>query len=963
MKAINLSTRTAIQAIKRRRFISHRQRSAISRWGRLGLGCSVFLGITFSLLVLSAAVFYSNLTTNLPSIAALPALLDSIDGQLLQPTRLYDRTGQHLLLTLENPGIDRRYLPLDPALPDHFSPQLIQATQSILQPDFWRSPGFSFSHMLNPAPKTITERLVDSVLLSGEPSGYRRALRMRLLSAQVVARYGRARVLEWYLNSAYYGHLAYGADSAARLYLGKPASALNLAEAVLLVTASEAPALNPLDAPVAAVERQQQALRALWDRRIISDDAYLEAIKIQIPIHNVTQPPEEFARAFNRAVLEELEARYGRQRLERGGLIVVTTLDYPLQEQVNCVLATQLQRLHAGEDGHQAIESSCDAARLLPTLPPLAGFSPDDVAGSAVLIDVTSGQIRALVGETDGSEEKTVIPRRPPGSLLSPFVALTAFARSYGPASLVWDVPGRLPETLAGSENPDGAFHGPRRLRLALANDYLIPVTQLLLQLGASSVWRQAETLGLSGLQSENPEKLLFEGGSVSPLDIAAAYSLFANKGVRVGRVAPGESTPSLTPIVSVEDRAGRLLLGDSSPDTQSVISPQLAYLVNHILSDESARWPSLGYPNPLEIGTPAGAKMGRVKGDKDLWAVGYSPKMLGVVWLGLKKDSSENEKLDPAMASGIWHALMQYAVKSQSGLGWDRPDGVVEMEVCDPSGKLLTADCPQPVREVFLAGNEPIEYDNLYRVVQINRETGRLATVFTPLELVAEKTFLVVPPDAEAWARTSGLAMPPTDYDAIQAPPPLPNVRVDKPTLFSFIHGKISVQGTAGGEGFSSYRLQVGQGLNPRDWLQLGEESQQPVSAGELATWDTATGPDGLYGLRLIVLRSDQRLESAVVQVTVDNTPPTAQIPYPQAGQEYALRDNPAMTFQADAEDAIGLERIVWILDGQEIDETRQTPYVVSWKAQKGQHSLQVKAFDMAGNEALSDPVSFTVR
>jgi membrane peptidoglycan carboxypeptidase len=926
------------------------------------LGFTAFVGIVLAVVLLFTGVLYANLTENLPSLNTFPVLLDSVDGQLLQPTRLYDRTGEKVLLTLENPGIPRRYLPLDPQLPDHLSPQLVQVTLSLLQPDYWYSPGFSIGHLFDSAPVTIAERLVSELMLENEQPGLRRALRMRLLASQIVAKFGRTRVLEWYLNSTSYGHLAYGADSAAQLYIGKPASQLNLAESTLLVAVAEAPALNPLDAPAAAIERQQQMLDRLHNSGVIGEAEYLQARQIPLKIQSAPGSPEEISRAFNRIVVDQLSARFGRQRVERGGLRVITSLDVESQLQMTCTLQTQINRLGGKiQPTDLPDESACDSARLLPTLPPGTGMLAEDLAGSSVLLDVKSGQILGMVGELSSKGER-VLPRRPPGSTLTPFVALAAFARGMGPASLVWDIPASLPETLADQNNPDGIYHGPQRLRLALANDYLVPINQLLVQLGSANVWRQAENFGLTGLKSDKPEDLLFDGGSVTPLDLAEAYSIIANQGLKIGTPLGLGTQLGPTAVITIEDAGGKILLDQQLPQEQSILSQQLAYLIHNVLSDETARWPGLGYPNSLEIGRPAGAKIGSAAQGQDAWAVGYTPKLLAVVWLGLPDSKDTKMTLDPKMAAGIWHALMQYATRAQPAGDWPVPSGIIQREVCDPSGKLLTPDCPTPVRETFLTGNEPTDYDTLYQKVQVNRETGRLATVFTPLELIEEKTFLVVPSNAQEWAKTSGLAVPPTVYDAIQAPQPKPDVRIDQPALFAYIHGKVNVQGTAAGEGFTSFRLQVGKGLNPRSWAQVGSETNTSIQNGVLAEWDTTTEKDGLYAVRLIVLHQDQRLDTAIIQVTVDNTPPQVNIPFPQNGQQVQSAAGGGIVLRADVKDAIHVDRVEWYLDDNKLGETRQPPYIYNWQGVIGDHALQVKAFDLAGNVAVSEKISFKV-
>ena len=197
-------------------------------------------------------------------------------------------------------------------------------------------------------------------------------------------------------------------------------------------------------------------------------------------------------------------------------------------------------------------------------------------------------------------------------------------------------------------------------------------------------------------------------------------------------------------------------------------------------------------------------------------------------------------------------------------------PAGVSVINVCDPSGMLPTSDCPTIVNEVFLNGNEPVQPDNMYRRYAINRETGLLATVFTLPQLIEERVYLVVPNDARAWAESAGLAIPPSAYDVIQAPPVNPDVNIVAPALFSEVSGEVQITGTAAGEDFVSYRVLVGQGLNPQEWIQVAE-GDAPVTNDLLADWNTA-GLSGLYAVQLQVIRSDQRVDTAVIQVTISS-------------------------------------------------------------------------------------------
>lgn len=958
MRSIDLYSLANRRRLRRAASRSRVQRRA----GRFGLGLLAALLLSLAAGITAVSVGYSRLTHDLPSVESLPAFFNPGDGLFFQPTRLYDRTGQQLLLTLENPGIPRRYLSVDPAAADTFSPELVRAAVGLLDPTFWNHPGFLSNRLLDPQPATIAEKLAYDLFLSQEPADTRRAMRMHLLAAELVSRYGRSKVLEWYLNSAYFGHLAYGAEAAARLYLDKSASELTLAEAALLVPLTTAPALNPLDSPNAAVERQRSALEDLLAQSAITQAEFERSSEAPLRLSTDRPSPHSSAGAFTMLALDQLTRLYGRQRLERGGLRIITSLDVSLQLEMTCLVRTQLRRLE-GNPGQESLPdgSACQSARLLPTLP-IGQPLPDDLQASGVLIDNQTGQVLALLGDTSLQRESSVLSAHTPGSLLSPFVALAAFARSYSPASLVWDIPGVLPEGFPEVSNPDGSFHGPLRLRLALANDYLIPVSQVARQIGPDNAWRLAAAMGLSRLANERSDEILFQGGGVSVVELAQAYAVIARLGVSTGQRLAGSG--ALEPITTlyVEDANGHLLLDNTQPTSQAVLSQPLAYLAHHVLSDEQARWATLGFPNPLEVGRPAGAKVGRDASGKEAWAAGYLPQRTAVFWLGWPAGSrSTNPRIDPRFAAGMWHALIQHTASELDVEDWQAPAGISFVQVCDPSGQLPTADCPARVREVFLNGNEPVSYDSLYRAYQVNRETGRLATVFTPSGLVDERVYLVVPPEAREWARSAGIETPPEVYDTIQPPAPSPEVQIVDPASFAYVRGVVRLRGSAGGEGFSYFRVQAGAGLNPQSWLQVGPDNNRSVSNGLLAEWDTQ-GLDGLYAVRLLVVRSDQSIENATIQVTVDNTPPQARVIYPLPQQEFDLPGDREITFQAETSDAVGVSLVEWLVDGKVVGQNLVAPFSFTWRATTGAHALAVRAHDLAGNVTQSSQIEFNV-
>jgi membrane peptidoglycan carboxypeptidase len=395
--------------------------------------------------------------------------------------------------------------------------------------------------------------------------------------------------------------------------------------------------------------------------------------------------------------------------------------------------------------------------------------------------------------------------------------------------------------------------HGPVRMRIALANNYLYAGQRIAAEMGREAIARTEESFGL-------------DPANTTLLDLASAYGIFAANGVRYGLPGP-------TAVLRVQGLDHSAWLDLSNPQAQLVASPPLAYLMNNALSDESARWLSLGHPNDLEIGRPVGVKLGQSADGSSSWGIAYTPSRVVAMWSGGVAAGAANQQA--AHEAYPWWSLprllsplLEASTASLPADGWAAPPGVSSVDVCDPSGQLPTKDCPTTVTEVFLSGNEPVQSDTLFRTYTINRETGLLATVFTPPELVEDRVFMIVPPEAQAWAKAANIPSAPSSYDAIQAPPVDPDFHISSPTLFSNVKGKVQFRGTASGANFDHYRLLVGQGLNPQSWIVVADSSTR-IQDGVLATWDT-TGLSGLYAVELQVVRTDQKVDIAITQVTV---------------------------------------------------------------------------------------------
>jgi len=947
-------------------------------WMRIGLLIAILFCMGVVIVSLTGVWFYTNLTRGLPSIEVLPTLLEPPDGVLLQPTRIYDRTYEHIILALENPAAaGKHYLQVGKEGQideDHFSRYLIDATVIASDPGFWKSTGYTIAGLSEGKHPTLAQRLVSDLVLIDEPESLQRNIRERLLAAQITARFGREKVLEWYLNSAQYGDLIYGADAAARAFFGKSASELNLAEAAMLVAISKTPAINPNTGSQVLKQQQEQIILAMLGNDLISVSDAQQAVSEEIHFQSgpLTRP---IAPAFTDLVMEQLSSQMNLDRVRRGGYDIVTTLDYELQIQARCATQTQIARLQGNQESEVNIDGRvCDAAQLLPNLQLNQENPYQDIHANVVVLDPHSGQILSLVGDETSQADPPFLTEHPAGTILSPFLYLTAFTRGMNPSSLLWDIPSNNGNDVLGSDpsnlllDNSSAYHGPVRARIALVNDYLAAAAEVLQQVGIDNVLLTEQRFGITTPESQPVPDLTVDdhySRKITLLEGINAYAVLANQGIMVGQPNISdiiEGNPdglNPTSILKVMGVDGKKWMDWSEPQSTPIISPQLAYLETNVLSDENARWPSLGHPNSIEIGRPAAAKVGITDKGNDAWAIGYIHQLAVGVWMGHFQEGSG--AISPDLPTGLWHAITKYASSQMPVEDFSIPEGINLVQVCDPSGLLVSELCPAIVQEAFLDGNEPTQVDNLYQKYFINRENGLLATIFTPSDMLEEKIYLVVPPQAIAWAKNAGLPIPPDTYDAIYAAQPVSaDVRITSPTTFDHVSGQVRIFGSATGPAFSYYRLQVGQGLNPQQWIQIGDDVDKPVKYGLLGTWDTS-GLEGLYVVQLLVVRQDQRVERDILQLTIDNTKPQVEIITPSNGENIVFQQGESIMMQVSATDNLVLEKVDFFVDGVFQMSLLKPPYIILWSQRIGEHTLLIRAFDLAGNIAES-AISFLV-
>jgi membrane peptidoglycan carboxypeptidase len=918
------------------------------------------LGLTIGLGTVTGALLFGEVTAGLPSVQGYALRFGSAPALELPPARLFDRSGQVLIYEALNPAaVDRRWLEITAASPDRL-PVFAQATLAFQDPAYWTHPGYDWRATLGailgtPGPPTLSEQLVEHTLLpledAARPESVRR-LRSAVLAADLTRRFAKDQILEWYLNTADYGNQAYGIDAAALTYFGKHAGELSLGEAALLAGIPLHPSTNPAEAPAKAAALKDEVLGAMARAGFITPEQRDRARAESIGVLTPQAPASGNGSDYGRYAWEGLERAWGSEFSRWGGLTILTAEDHDLQLQAECVAATHLQRLRGGDPGAvvaAADGSPCVAAGLLPPLRPSdAGVDHQVDALTAILLDPQAGEVLSVVGDPDAP--------RPAVAMLYPITYLAAFSRGYGPGTMVLDLP---PD---GEDLTAGSYRGPVRMRSALAGGLETAAQRTFALAGSENVNLIAREMGLdlpADLTSQPGTQGSLTTAEVSLASLTTAYGILANEGRWVGERS-GEGGLAPISILRIEEWDGRTL-SVASPQSRSLVSAPLAYLMNDVLSDETERREAFGVADVLGLGRPATVVVDARPGGRDFWSVGATRQRTVGAWLG-----GEGERLPSGVnplngAAPVWRALLLYATRDLPAQDWTIPAGVSEIQVCDPSGLLPTQYCPRVVREVFIDGTEPTNYDSLYQPLRVNRETGKLATLFTPIDQVEERVYLVPPPAAAAWAQAAGIEKPPTEYDTVLAGESGSFVvKLSRPEMFEYVRGTVALRGAAHPAEFEYYRLQYGQGLNPTRWVQIGADSRTGVASGALGVWDTE-GLEGLYSVQLVVVYGEGQVSTDAVQVTVDNAPPRISLVLPEPGTLVMVAGG-SLVIEAEVADELGLRLVEFFVDGERIGSFDSAPYSLRWVPEAGEHTITARATDHAGNVGESEAVQIAV-
>jgi 1A family penicillin-binding protein len=705
------------------------------------------LAFLFSLLLIAGLGLHRWQFSDLPS-------LDDVRGYATAPSsKVYDRHGR--LLFEMPPPLTGRHTPVPLTDVPESLRQAIVATED---GSFYENPGVDAWAIIRAVwinlrggevlsgGSTITQQLARNLLLRPEERYERtlaRKLREAVLAWRLARRYSKDEILELYLNEIYFGNMAYGVEGAAQAYFGKHVRDLDLAECAMLAGLPQAPTLyNPLEHLKEAKERQDIVLDLMVKQGYLSvDQARLARVE---RLHFASAPFSIHAPHFVMYVRGLLEDELGLSRLEQGGLLIHTTLDLDLNEAARDLVRYRLERL-VECNGRQA---GC----------PPGGHNVRNAA--LVALDPNTGEILAMLGSPDyfsaridGAVNGTTALRQP-GSSIKPITYAAALeGGEFTPATMMFDVRTSF-VTKEGTPyvplNYDLQFRGPVRVREALASSYNLIAVKVLDTIGVEAMTGLARRLGITTFDDTDRLGLALAlgGGEVRLLEQAAAYAAFANGGHAVKPVA----------IDRVEDAEGRVLWSPGPAVSDRVLDERAAYLITDILSDDTARSPSFGEGSVLALTRSAAVKTGTTTDFRDNWTVGYTPGLVAGVWVGNADNEPMRDVTGISGAAPIWHDFMETALKGRPVRVFDRPEGLVEVEVCSLSGLLPGRDCPHRVSELFLEGVEPVETCSMHQSIALDRSTGLRATAGTPADQIVERVYTEWPAEVQDWARERGI-------------------------------------------------------------------------------------------------------------------------------------------------------------------------------------------------------------
>lgn len=623
----------------------------------------------------------------------LPDLRDISGNNIGGSIRYYDRTGEELLW--EDFDAVKRV----PVHSDEISQHMKDATIATEDKDFFKHSGFDVRGISRAAisnltghgrarqgGSTITQQLVRLTQSEvGAEQTYTRKLKELILSIELERSFTKEEILVGYLNTAPFGNVQYGVESAAQDYFNKPASELNLIESAFMAAIPQSPSYySPYGQnfnPEALMGRTIFVLDQMREENMITDEEYEKAVETEI-LEEIHEPRPKFGNIkapwFVLTAKDQLESEYTEGTVERGGWKVITSLD-----------------LEAQEIAEKAVKDG------LPQIRQQGGDSAGFVAE-----DVETGQVVALVGGADfknedyGQNNYAASLRLPPGSSFKPYdyVSLIENTEDFGAGSVLYDKQGPLPgypcTTGSGDNgnclrNYDRRYPGPVTLRYALGGSRNVPAVKAALIAGMDETIELAERMMAN---PDDPDEVVHDNYNCYEDDnLTIQTQCYASSAIgdgaylRLDKHVHGMATISRhgnnlpqTYIMRVEDSEGRVIDEWEPTPGEQVVRKQSAYIVADMMADPDASYMSRK-PHDYN-GWDFSVKTGTTNDSKDGWLVGFSTKYAAGVWVGSHNRRVEMTGFMENMTQPIWQSFMEEMHSDIEPIKRERPSGIQEL-------------------------------------------------------------------------------------------------------------------------------------------------------------------------------------------------------------------------------------------------------------------------------------------
>ncbi|HMP67315.1 MAG TPA: transglycosylase domain-containing protein [Candidatus Paceibacterota bacterium] len=591
----------------------------------------------------------------------LPNLNNFEERKVAQSTKIFDRTGEIVLYDIHG-DIKRTSIELG-----EISEHLKKATIAIEDKDFYKHGGIQISSIFRAVltnistgnilggqgGSTITQQVIKNALLTREKKVSRK-IKEWVLAPRLERKLSKDQILEIYLNEIPYGGNVYGAEEASRKFFGKQAIDLTIPEAAYLAALPQAPTFfSPYGNNVEKLEaRKNHVLDQMVIIGYISKEEAETAKNTKVEFQKQQQYGIK-APHFVMYVRELLEKKYGKDVIEQGGLRIITSLDWELQEK-----AEEIVKRNALINKDR--------------------FNAEN--GSIVAIDPQTGEILVMVGSRDYFDEEIdgnfniTTTNRQPGSAFKPIVYAEAFNKGYRPETVVFDLETEFSTACAGGgecyspQNYDNIFRGPMTLRDALAQSVNIPAVKVLYLSGIRDSLNLAKKMGIETLTNvaQYGLTLVLGGGEVRPLDMASAYGIFATEGLKHPQTA----------ILKIEDSKRNVLFEKRNEIADRVLSSNVARMITDILSDNTARAPAFGSNSLLFFpNNDVAVKTGTTNDYRDAWIVGYTPNVSVAAWAGNNDNSSMEKRVAGFIVAPMWNEFMQVILEKRNHDNFNKPD------------------------------------------------------------------------------------------------------------------------------------------------------------------------------------------------------------------------------------------------------------------------------------------------